>query len=167
MVADLLLYGNITILAKNLSHMSHTLDIQHFVFATKSRRPVIPMLAREHLYRMIWHLLKERRCTLYRINGIEDHVHMVVNVHSSISKAKLIQEIKSHTSQWMRKSGLFPDFDGWCDGFFSESKDPMSLDTIINYVRNQEVHHKGEGCKEELEKLYRHTGREWDERELS
>lgn len=92
---------------------------------------------------------------------------MVVNVHSSISKAKLIQEIKSHTSQWMRKSGLFPDFDGWCDGFFSESKDPMSLDTIINYVRNQEVNHKGEGCKEELEKLYRHTGREWDERELS
>ena len=166
MVANLLLYKNNAILAKK-DTMSHTLDIQHFVFATKGRRAAIPMEVREHLYRVIWNMLKERQCYLYRINGVEDHIHMVVDVHSSISKAKLIQEIKSCTSQWMRKCGLFPDFDGWCEGFFSESKDPTTLDTVINYVRNQEIHHKGEGAKEELERLYRHTGHDWDECELS
>ena len=50
------------------------------------------MVANEHLYRVIWNMLKERQCYLYRINGVEDHIHMVVDVHSSISKAKLIQE---------------------------------------------------------------------------
>ena len=88
MVANLLLYKNNAILAKK-DTMSHTLDIQHFVFATKGRRPAIPMEVREHLYRVIWNMLKERQCYIYRINGVEDHIP-VSYTHLTLPTIRLV-----------------------------------------------------------------------------
>lgn len=146
--------------------MSHTFDIQHFVFGTKHRQPTINYLNREALYRFIWAALTKRGCRLYRVNGIEDHIHLVVDVNASYSKSRLMQDIKSTSSFWMKRCGLFNGFRGWCDGFFSESKDRNSLDTIINYVKNQELHHKGETFVAELKRFYRSHGLEWNDAEL-
>ena len=146
--------------------MSNTLDIQHFVFGTHCRRQTIPLNQREPLYRFIWKLLKERHCHLYRINGMRDHLHIVVNLHSSISKARLIQDIKSLSNHWMRRSRLYPDFEGWCTGFFSESKDPSTLDRTIAYVRGQVEHHSHVSFEEEILNLYRDAGLTWDEKTL-
>ncbi len=146
--------------------MSHTLDIQHFVFGTLHRENTINFENREALYRFIWKKLKELKCHLYRINGMSDHVHIVVDVHPSISKAKLMQYLKTSSSHWMSQSGLFPNFCGWCSGYFSESKDPESLDRIVNYVRNQETHHLGEDYIGEVKRLYNANGLDWDDRDM-
>lgn len=146
--------------------MSRTLDIQHFVFSTKHRRPSIASSEKEALYRFIWAKLKERSCHLYRINGMRDHVHMVVDLHPDVSKAALVKEIKSLSSQWMKKSGLYPDFKGWGNGFFSESVSRTGLEGVIAYVRNQEEHHRVVSFAEELQKFYRDNGLVWHELEL-
>ena len=66
----------------------------------------------------------------------------------------------------MKGCGVFNGFRSWCDGFFSESKDRNSLDTIINYVKNQELHHKGETFVAELKRFYHSHGLEWNDAEL-
>lgn len=146
--------------------MSHTLDIQHFVFATKCRRPTINFTNREALYRFIWAELKKRKFHLYRINGVEDHIHLVIDFHPLLSKSKLMQDIKSSSSYWMQRCGLFKGFEGWGEGFYSESKDPTSFDRIVNYVKSQELHHKGEDFVTELKRFYKQSGKEWDDKDL-
>lgn len=146
--------------------MSHTLDIQHFVFGTRGREHTISLENREALYRFLWTKLKELKCHLYRINGVGDHVHIVVNLHPDVSKAELIKILKTSSSQWMKKCGLFPEFRGWCDGYFSESKDPLSLERVISYVKAQEKHHLGENFVTELSRLHHENYLTWDERDL-
>lgn len=146
--------------------MSHTLDIQDFVFGTRGREHTISLENREALYRFIWAKLKELKCHLYRINGVGDHVHIVVNLHPDVSKAELIKILKTSSSQWMKKCGLFTEFRGWCDGYFSESKDPLSLERVISYVKAQEKHHLGENFVTELSRLHHENNLTWDERDL-
>ena len=66
----------------------------------------------------------------------------------------------------MKKSGLFPDFDGWCAGFFSESKGPSTRDVVINYIKGQEVHHAGIDFNHELQLLCRNAGVDLDEHDM-
>ncbi len=146
--------------------MSHTLDIQHFVFCTKHRQKVIPMDRRRDLYRFLWKKAGEYNCHVYRINGMTEHVHMVVDLHPTISKSDFANRLKSTSSQWMKKCGLFPGFTSWGEGYFSESKDLSTLDTVVNYVRNQENHHVGKDFLEEIRQLYSNSGREWDDQDL-
>lgn len=146
--------------------MSYTLNLQHIVFGTKFRKPTISMLNCNALYSYIWSMLQKRNCKLYRIGGVEDHVHMLVNVHPSVSIAELMKEIKSYSSQWMKKSSLFPYFEGWGQGYFAHSVDHSSKLRIIHYVMNQVEHHRGEAYVAELERLYRENGGEWHNQEL-
>lgn len=146
--------------------MSHTLDIQHFVFSTYCRRRTIPMNQREPLYRFIWKQLQARGCHLYRINGMSEHVHMVVDLHPSVSKSDLMKEIKAVTSGWMKQSGLYPDFERWGSGYFSESKDPSTLDRVVAYVKGQVDHHRVHTFEEELQMLSHSAGLKLDDRDL-
>ncbi len=146
--------------------MSYTTNLQHIVFGTKHRKPTINMHNSKALYSFIWSMLQKRKCRLYRIGGIEDHVHMVVDVHPKIAVADLVQDIKSYSSQWMKKSMLFPAFEAWCEGYYAESKDPSDKEGIIQYVKNQVEHHKGEAFLDELKRFYSIRGASWHDKEL-
>ncbi len=91
---------------------SYTQVYYQIVFGTKYRRPSI---CREHdkvLYKFIYGVIKNRNCHLYRINGIEDHIHIFSDLHPSISLADYVKEIKVASNMFMKESGLFPLFDG-------------------------------------------------------
>ena len=146
--------------------MSHTLDIQHFVFGTHARENTINISNREPLFRFLWKKMQDKKCNLYRINGVSDHIHLVVNLHPSISKADFIQYLKTSSSQWIRMTGIYPNFRGWCNGYFSESKDPSSLQRTIDYVKNQLSHHLSESYLSEIQRLYNSNGLKWDDRDM-
>ncbi|MEJ7678220.1 MAG: transposase [Segetibacter sp.] len=55
-------------------------------------------------------------CRLYRINGMEEHIHIVCDLYPSILLADYIRDIKVSGSVWMKERGLFPYFKGWQDG---------------------------------------------------
>lgn len=89
----------------------------HIVFGTKQRSPVINEKNESELYRYIWGILKNKNCKLYRINGMPDHIHIFCDLHPSVSLSNLIKDIKVATNLWMKESGLFPEFDGWQEGY--------------------------------------------------
>jgi putative transposase len=87
------------------------------VFGTKYRKPTTTELHSEELYKYIAGVIISKNCKLYRINGVEDHLHIFSDLHPSISLADYIKPIKVSTSLWMKESGKFPNFDGWQDGY--------------------------------------------------
>ena len=67
----------------------------HIVFSTKNRCRTLRKEGREDLFQYIWGILKHKNCHLYRINAVEDHIHLLTSIHPTVALADLIREIKS------------------------------------------------------------------------
>jgi REP element-mobilizing transposase RayT len=143
---------------------TYTQILYQIVFSTKNRKPVLLKENREKLYKDIWGILKNKNCHLYRINGVEDHLHVITHLHPSISLSNLVKDIKLGCSSYMKENQLFPDFDGWQEGYAAFTYTINEKEGLIRYVQNQEEHHKKMTFKEELVVLLKEHNVEFDER---
>jgi len=125
----------------------------HIVFGTKQRSPVINEKNESELYRYIWGILKNKNCKLYRINGMPDHIHIFCDLHPSVSLSNLVKDLKVATNLRVKESGLFPEFDGWQEGYGAFTSSVKEKETTINYIKNQKEHHKHESFEDEFKKL--------------
>lgn len=144
--------------------MSSTLIACHIVFATKHRQPTIPKAFKHELYAYIGGIITNWQSTPIKINGMADHIHVLVDVHPTKSIADLVKTIKQASAFWMKNSGNFPDFDKWAEGYFAESISARALPACKNYIANQENHHQIYPFFTEIEKLYLKNGMTWDNR---
>lgn len=133
------------------------------VFGTKHREPTIAEEHCEELYKYIWGIVKGNNCKLYRINGVEDHIHIFSDLHPSVSLADYIKDIKVASSLWMKEGGKFLQFRGWQVGYGAFTYSIREKDKIINYVKKQKEHHKKENFYDEYKRLLTENGIEFDE----
>ncbi len=136
------------------------------VFGTKDHEQTINQENCEDLYRYIWGIIRKKNCKLYRINGIEDHIHIFSDLHPSVALADYVKEIKINSNLWMKESGLFPDFRGWQESYGAFTYSNRERDTIIEYVKNQKEHHKGETYINEFRRLLEEHNVDFEERYL-
>jgi REP element-mobilizing transposase RayT len=101
---------------------------------------------------------------LYRINGVENHLHILTDLHPSFALADFMREVKVSTSVWMKGSGYFPIFDGWADGYGSFTCSYMDMGRLIDYIKNQQEHHEKKTFEEEYRSLLLESGIKIDER---
>lgn len=140
--------------------------IYHIVFETKYRKRVINATHKEELYSYIAGILKNKNCRLHQINGVEDHIHILCDLHPSIALADLMKDLKVATSIWIKGSGKFPGFVGWAEGYAAFTYANRNRETIANYIKNQERHHAKRNYKAELIDLLKEAGVDYDERYL-
>ena len=145
---------------------TYTQILYQLVFSTKNRERTLAMGKREELYRYIWGILKNQKCHLHRIGGVEDHVHIVTHLHPTIAPAKLIKDIKLSATEFIKNERLFSHFTGWQDGYGAFTYHFKGKDNLIEYVKNQEEHHKKESFKQEYKRLLAEHGIEFDEKYL-
>jgi REP element-mobilizing transposase RayT len=143
---------------------TYTQILYHVVFATKDREPVLEARRRDDLWRYIWGILKNQNCHLYRINGIEDHLHILTGLHPTIALSGLVKDIKVATNGWIREQSMFPRFSGWQEGYGAFTASWKEKDRLIEYIKGQEEHHRRETSKDELRRLIDESGIEIDER---
>jgi len=136
------------------------------VFATKHRKPSINPRYDQDLYKYIWGIIKNKNCKLYRINGIEDHIHIMSDLHPSISLADYVREIKVESSVWMKETGKFPEFDAWQVGYGAFTYSIREKEVIMNYIRDQKRHHANECFYNEYKRLLKENEIEFDEKYL-
>jgi putative transposase len=149
----------------NTSEMSSYRQIlYHLVFRTKNSQKVINFEHKEDLFRYIGGVSNNKKCFLYRINGMEEHIHILSDLHPSIALADYIRDIKTATSIWMKESGNFPGFVGWADGYAALTYAQRDKEMIINYIKNQHEHHKTISFEEEYRMMLKEFGIEIDER---
>jgi len=142
---------------------THTQILYQIIFSTKQRRPTLHKENREKLFKYNWGILKNNKCHLYRINGVSDHLHIVTHLHPSISLSDLVKDIKLGSSHYIKLNNLFPDFSGWQEGYSAFTYTIHEKNRLIEYVKNQENHHKKITFKEELTALLKEHQVEFDE----
>ncbi len=145
---------------------TYTQILYQIVFCPKHRSPCLKKEGREELFRYIAGLLKNKNCQLYRINGVEDHIHILTHLHPTVALSTLVQSIKISSSIFIKETQIFPDFKGWQDGYCAITYSNSALENLIEYVKNQEVHHKKLTFKEELLLALEENNIQFDERYL-
>ena len=122
--------------------MSYTIQLLHIIINTKDRKKTIPIKAKDNLYRYIRAIINDKNCELHRINGVENHIHILVGLHPSIALMELVRDIKRGTSLWLKQSADYPHFDGWSKEYAAFSVSWSNKDKVTEYIQNQEEHHK-------------------------
>ena len=133
----------------------------HLVFGTKNRVRALDKSRRDDLYRFIWGMLEERRCHLYRIGGVEDHIHILTSLHPTIALSDFIKEIKTASSAWIKGDKVFPMFEHWQDGYGAFTVAADARPALIQYIKNQEAHHQGTAFVDELKSMVEAAHLEW------
>ena len=145
--------------------MSKTRILIHIVFTTKNRAATIPMSCRRRLYAYMHGIIENRDSTTLRINGMSDHVHILVKLHPSIAVADLVKELKQSTSKWLKEMEEFRGFRGWNAGYYAASIGSDGEEACINYIKNQEIHHSAKDFMREAQDLAMEYMLDWDERD--
>lgn len=145
---------------------TYTQILYQIVFSTKNREQTLTKSNRQELFKYIWGILKNKHCHLYRINGVDDHLHIITHLHPSVSLASLIKDIKTASSIYIKKDGIFQKFSGWQDGYGAFTYSIKEKERLIEYVKNQEEHHKIKTFREEYIELLKEHGIEFDEKYL-
>ncbi|WP_027376578.1 IS200/IS605 family transposase [Kaistella palustris] len=136
----------------------------HLVFSTKHRNPLISAKIEEELFKYLGGICKNLECDPIQIGGYRDHVHILCLLSKKIALMKLLEEVKSHSSKWIKTKGHeFKNF-YWQNGYGAFSVNPTEIETVKNYIINQEVHHQNKSFQEELLLFLKKYNVEYDER---
>jgi putative transposase len=136
----------------------------HIVFRTKHSLPTIRQENVKQLYAYIAGIIKHKNCYLYRINGTENHLHLLTDIHPSVAVAEFMRDVKVASSLWMKNSGFFPAFRGWADGYGAFTCSYFNIERLIDYIKNQQEHHRKVTFEGEYRKLLLESGIKIDER---
>ncbi len=140
--------------------MSHTYIemAAHLVFSTKERRKLIPRTMQPRMWAYLAGICKKERIFVHEIGGMDDHIHMLIQIPCALSLADAVQTIKIGSSQWMGK-----DF-AWQRGFGAFAVSASNVAAVVRYIRNQEAHHKKMTYEEEFIALLEKHGVKYDPR---
>jgi REP element-mobilizing transposase RayT len=145
--------------------MSYVVALYHIVFSTKNREMTIPNRVCTELYRLCNSLVIEKNCKMLQINGAPDHIHILINLHSTISLSDMVKYLKQKTSIWMKSSGRFPMFSGWEHEYFAHSVSNKDVEALKGYIAKQKIHHLAFPFDTELKKLVGHVGLKYYDKE--
>ena len=133
--------------------MSYTNLLYHVVFGTKGRLPVINAEIRPRLHQYMGGTVRGLGGIALEINGIADHVHLLVKLKPTICLSDFLRDLKSNTSTWAKDNGL-PAF-SWQRRYGAFTVSESQIETVRRYIRNQEIHHNKFDFKTEFETLLR------------
>jgi len=128
----------------------------HVVFSTKDRLKLIPQEKQARTWAYLAGICRNEKIFVHEIGGMEDHVHMLIQLPPTIALADAVQEIKGSSSKWMGK--LF----AWQRGYGAFSVCRSTLDRVARYIRNQEAHHRRRTYEQEFIALLEKHGVEYD-----
>ena len=127
----------------------------HVIWAVKHRQPFLNKAIRTILFP---HMKKNAEQKGYRVlivNGYEDHVHCLFQLHPTQNLSEVVKAIKGESSHWLNTSGLLDVEFKWQDGYAAFSVSPSAVENVLDYIFKQEVHHSKKSLEDELEVLDR------------
>src|SRR3989339_808518 len=119
------------------------------VFATKGREISIPQKHKEELHKYITGIVSNRKQKLLAINAMPEHIHIFIGFKPNICISDLVQDIKTASSLFIKEKQWIKGRFYWQEGFGSFTYSHSQLTNVINYINNQEQHHKRKTFKEE------------------
>ena len=119
------------------------------VFAVKNRQALIANSWQEELYKYVTGIVQNKGQKMLAINGMPDHIHILIGMKPSCCLSDLVREIKKSSNSFVKEKEFSKYKFEWQEGFGAFSYSHSSLDNVIGYIKNQKEHHKKRSFKEE------------------
>lgn len=123
---------------------TYTRITYQIVFTTRNRVAALTKPHRHELFMHVAGILRNKKCHNLAVNGIEDHIHILCEVHPTVAVSDLVRDIKLATTDLIKRKKIFPLFPGWQEGYGAFTYSHEARPSLIHYVRNQETHHNTE-----------------------
>jgi REP element-mobilizing transposase RayT len=133
------------------------------VFAVQGRQNLIEHEWKDELYKYITGIVKNNNQKLLAINGVSDHIHILLNIKPNVSLSDLVRDVKANSSRFINENKFVRGKFSWQEGFGAFSYSISQLNDVIQYVKNQEEHHKETSFKDEYLKYLKRFEIEFDE----
>lgn len=138
--------------------------IVHIIFSTKNREPLIDAALRPRLHAYLSTIGRDNGSEVYRVGCVSDHVHLLATLPRTLALANLLEEVKKHSSRWVKEiDHKYAGF-AWQRGYGAFSVGRDELDDRIRYVDGQEEHHRTVTFQEEYRSFLTKHGIQFDER---
>lgn len=121
----------------------------HVVFAVKGRANLISTQWKERLYQYITGIITNKNQKLMVINGMPDHLHLLIGLKPDCMLSELVRDIKANSSRWINEQKYIPGKFEWQTGFGAFTVGQSQIKAVVNYILNQEEHHKTKSFREE------------------
>ena len=146
--------------------MSHTFSnlLFHLVWSTKNREPYIKKEIKPRLHSYMRTIIEGEGAKLLFINGVEDHVHLLVAMPLKLLIPDLIEKVKPVSTKWFNKTFLDSKGFKWQEGYGAFSVGKSNLQEVIKYIENQEEHHKKVSFEQEFMGFLEAQGISYDKR---
>jgi len=119
------------------------------VFAVKNRKAMLHKSWRPQLFQYIAGTINQRRHYSLAVNGVEDHIHIFLDYNCNELIKDLVRELKKSSNAYIKDNKLCPYKFEWQSGYGVFSHGFREKDKMINYIKNQEIHHRQRTFQEE------------------
>ena len=113
----------------------------HVVWATKGREPLVTPKVERPIHRCIQADAQKLGCRVLALGGPENHMHMVVKMPTTLSAARLANQVKGDSSHLANQVPNDGSWFGWQGGYSAHSVSRSHLKAVIEYVKHQKEHH--------------------------
>jgi REP element-mobilizing transposase RayT len=137
-------------------------NLVHLIFSTKDREALIPEEISDPLHAYLAGAARQLDCECFRAGGMRNHVHLALRLAPTRAAAKVVSEIKTGSSIWMKQQGV-KNF-AWQRGYGLFSVSPADIGALVRYIETQEAHHRKRGFEDEMRAFYAKYHIEFDER---
>lgn len=146
--------------------MSNTYTQIHLqlIFAVKFKYGLIQKSWKDELYKYITGIIQNHHHKVLIINGMPDHIHILIGYRPTQSLPDLLQDIKGDSSKWINSKDLIKGKFQWQEGYGAFSYSVSQLPDVINYIKNQEEHHKKKTFLEEYEDFLKKFNIEYEQK---
>ena len=125
----------------------------HLVWAAWDRKLWIEAAVERRIYRMIVSATRKLGCTVLAINGMPDHVHLLIKHNTTVTIAEIIKRAKGTSSRLINQYALVNNHFQWGKGYGAFSVSRWDTDKVVNYIKRQKEHHQSGYLIEDLESL--------------
>jgi len=135
-----------------MSHSFYKIWI-HIVFGTKNRLPLISSILENPLYGHLHNQLEELECKVEAINGMPDHIHILISMNPKRPIADIIKQLKGASSHWVNQQNIISEKFSWQTGYGVFSVSESQIAKVKAYILNQKKHHQKTSFKEEYQQF--------------
>jgi REP element-mobilizing transposase RayT len=136
----------------------------HLIFSTRKRQPLITKTIENELHKYLGGIFRNCQCPSLLIGGEKDHIHALISLSRVYSVAKLVEEVKSSSSKWIKGKGSEFQHFQWQTGYGAFSIGQSDIEAVKHYIANQKKHHRQYSFQDEFREICREFNVEIDER---
>lgn len=121
----------------------------HIVIVVKGRQNHISLKWKDELYKYITGIITNKSQKLMILNGMPDHLHLLIGTKPNCTLSDLVRDIKANSSKWINERHLVTGKFEWQKGFGGFTVSQSGVKNVIEYIKNQEDHHRKKSFREE------------------